>query len=724
MNHPTKSKKSVFTVSSAMRLCRWAAMTSILACIQGLAADWTVIGDSPADKQLAEYFRTETAKLAERSLADIKDLDDWNAKREIYRGQLLEMLGLDPFPEKTDLKPVITGKIEHEEFTVENLHFQSKPRLYVTANLYIPKNLEKPAPTILYVCGHGPSKKDGISYGNKVSYQHHGAWFARHGYVCLVIDSLQMGEIEATHHGTYRYDMWWWNCRGYSSAAVEAWNCVRALDYLETRKEVDKERFGVTGRSGGGAYSWWISTIDERIKAAVPVAGIADLQNHVVDGTVEGHCDCMFFVNTYRWDYLQLPALVAPRPLLISNTDKDRIFPLDGVTRTYLKTMKIYDFYNARNNLGLHICEGPHKDTQQLRVHAFTWFNRFLKDDTSLIHRPAEKFFEPEQLKVFDKLPPDQLNTKIHDTFVPKAPPPKLPESKKDWKTQRNTWKKALTEKVFRGWPTKAEAGPLNVEEAFSAKPYGLELKAYDFTSQPNVRLRLYVFRPAKLRKLEKMDLKILGKDESLEWLATIHTGFFGKPLEDIPLSESQLQAFKNDTPDEFRKRWELVAKELNTILEYEQAAWAVMAPRGLGRDAWNDDEKKQTQIRRRFMLLGQTADGMRVWDIRRAIQALRSIDQFDGIPLTLRGKHTMAGIALYAALFEPDIHTLNLWNPPNSHAEGPIFLNVLRYLDIPQAMAMAAENTKILMYKVDDFEWRFPKDVARSLDWPQDRFQ
>jgi dienelactone hydrolase len=186
----------------------------------------------------------------------------------------------------------------------------------VTANLYLPKNLAKPAPTILYVSGHGPVIKDGISYGNKVAYQHHGAWFARNGYVCLIIDTLQLGEIQGVHHGTYREGMWWWNSRGYTPAGVEAWNSIRALDYLATRPEVDPNRFGVTGRSGGGAYSWWLAALDDRIKVAAPVAGITDLQNHVVDGTVEGHCDCMFVVNTYRWDYPEVAALVAPRPLI------------------------------------------------------------------------------------------------------------------------------------------------------------------------------------------------------------------------------------------------------------------------------------------------------------------------------------------------------------------------------------------------------------------------
>ncbi len=147
-------------------------------------------------------------------------------------------------PKGTHLKPVITGKVEHEEFTVEKLHFQSSPGLYVTGNLYLPKKIDKPLPAILYVCGHGQVKKDGIAYGSKAHYQHHGGWFARNGYVCLIIDTLQLGEIEGIHHGTYKYDMWWWINRGYTPAGVEAWNCIRALDYLETRKEVDAHENG------------------------------------------------------------------------------------------------------------------------------------------------------------------------------------------------------------------------------------------------------------------------------------------------------------------------------------------------------------------------------------------------------------------------------------------------------------------------------------------------
>ena len=241
-----------------------------------------------------------------------------------------------------------------------------------------------------------------MSYGNKVGYQHWGAWFARNGYVCLVLDTVQLGELEGIHHGTYKEGMWWWNSRGYSSAGAEAWNCIRALDYLQSRKDVDGERLGVTGRSGGGAYSWWIAALDDRIKAACPTAGITDLQNYVTDGCVEGHCDCMFMVNTYRWDYAQVAALVAPRPLLICNTDKDTIFPLDGVGRVHERVRHIFDLHNAPEKLGLIITEGPHKDTQELQVPVMRWFNKWLKNtvphNLSQIHSKIIIFHHPLDL--------------------------------------------------------------------------------------------------------------------------------------------------------------------------------------------------------------------------------------------------------------------------------------------------------------------------------------
>ncbi len=692
-------------MSAMYRLCAMILAGSIFAGSAGAAQQTSK--PSPADRMLAEYFQSETKKLQDQCLSDIKTLEDWKAKRPVCKQQLLEMLGLDPLPEKTPLKATTTGTTEHEQFTVEKLHYQSMPGLYVTANLYIPKGLTQPAPAVLYVCGHGNVKKDGISYGAKVSYQHHGEWFARHGYVCLTIDTLQLGEIEGIHHGTYRYNMWWWLCRGYTPAGVEAWNCVRALDYLETRKDVDANRIGVTGRSGGGAYSWWIAAIDERIKVAVPVAGITDLQNHVVDGTVEGHCDCMFIVNTYRWDYPLVAALVAPRPLLISNSDKDTIFPLDGILRVHEKARRIYKLYGAEKNLGLQITEGPHKDTQELRTHAFVWFNRFLKNEDPLIRVAAEPLLQPQQLRVFDKLPADEINTKIQETFVPMAAQCSVPQSKEEWATLRDGWLKALREKVFRGWPTEREAGPLDVDRVFTAEKDGMRLTAYDFNSQPNVRLRLLLACPADLADPKGVMLAVLDDATWMQWLAGMRVKF-----------EDRLGVYDLPTADPAG------FEALQGMLKAEQGLFAFLCPRGIGAAAWTGDEKKQTQIRRRFMLLGQTLDGMRVWDIHRTIQALGQIPEVRGMAPGILARDNMAGVALYASLFDPRIARLHLMDLPATHRDGPIFLNVLRYLDMPQAVALAAEHTSIVFGGRNTSVRQFATSVAENLGWDRQRLQ
>lgn len=592
------------------------------------AQDWS-LSENP---NLASWFGSEVAAIEQRTdLRKYATLEEWQAARPELRRQLREMLGLDPHPERTELNARVTGTTEEDGFVVENLHFESRPGLYVTANLYRPREVTEPLPAVLYVCGHGGVKKNGISYGNKTHYHHHGCWFARNGYVCLTIDSLQLGEIEAIHHGTYRYDRWWWNARGYTPAGVEAWNCVRALDYLQSRPEVDGARLGVTGRSGGGAYSWWIAAIDERVQCAVPVAGITTLRNHVVDGCVEGHCDCMFMVNTYRWDYATVAALVAPRPLLISNSDKDRIFPLDGVQEIHRQTAHIYALYDASDQLGLNITEGPHKDTQELRINAFHWLNRWLKQDESLVETTAIPFFEPETLRVFSELPGDEVNTRIDQSFVPAA------TAEESRSLSPEEIRERLRTKCFAAWP---DLPPAEIADAdvTQLSPPRSESAADDraitqvnFASQPYVPLSLTIEHAAdtKLSDVRTVRLIVLGSDE--------------RP---------------SDVGD-------------GTNATDADSAVAVFYPRGTGPAAWKGNEKKQTQIRRRFQLVGTTMEAMQVWDIRRAVQILRSACG-DDVRITLRAAQPMQTRAACAALFE------SLAPPPAESAPSGSEIGVL----------------------------------------------
>jgi hypothetical protein len=133
-------------------------------------------------------------------------------------------------------------------------------------------------------------------------------------------------------------------------------------------------------------------------------------------------------------------------------------------------------------------------------------------------------------------------------------------------------------------------------------------------------------------------------------------------------------------------------------------------------------------------MLLGQTLDGMQVWDVRRAIAALRSLPSTnsvsrdnmprDNVPLTLCGRGPLGGVALYAALFEPEIAELVLEELPADHRHGPIFLNVSRYLEMPEAVAMVCQRSRVRLLKASKAPWAYPQAVVEKLGWNPEQLE
>src|SRR5262249_44021104 len=148
------------------------------------------------EKLLDDYLRHQVKQIEDSCLTDLTTKEEWEKRRPELRRQFFDMMGLWPLPKKTDLKATVTGKTDGEGFTVERLHFQSVPGLYVPPNLSLPKaNPDRKVggpvtkyPTILYLCGHANVVEGGVSYGSKAHYQYHPAWFAQHGYVCLILD--------------------------------------------------------------------------------------------------------------------------------------------------------------------------------------------------------------------------------------------------------------------------------------------------------------------------------------------------------------------------------------------------------------------------------------------------------------------------------------------------------------------------------------------------------
>jgi dienelactone hydrolase len=328
--------------------------------------------------------------------------------------------------------------------------------LYVTGNLYRPAQVKEGErlPAILYVCGHSGRGRN----GNKVAYQSHGIWFARHGYVCLVVDTLQLGEIAAKHHGTYNLGRWWWHSRGYTPAGVEAWNGVRGIDYLVSRSDVDPGRIAVTGISGGGAATFWVAAADDRVKVAVPVSGMADLESYLPNRVINGHCDCMFLYNTFQWPWTRIAGLVAPRPMLFVNSDKDPIFPMDANERIINRLERLYSLYETSDRVDAVVSVGGHAYREDIRQAAFRFINAHLKGDSRPVDdsemdivseggNPGPYPIPPEKLRVFPTdadLPADEINTKADEVFVPMAMVA-VPEAGKF-----EAWKKPLVAELKR----------------------------------------------------------------------------------------------------------------------------------------------------------------------------------------------------------------------------------------------------------------------------------
>lgn len=622
---------------------------------------------SGADSPLRKYIVSRVSDIERANDRDFEDGSGWLQRAPVLRRELLGMLGLDPLPERGELLPVVTGRLEHEEFTVEKLHFQSLPGLYVTGNLYIPKQRQGKLPGVLYVCGHSVMREGNVSFGNKTGYQHHPAWFARNGFVCLAIDTIQLGEIPGIHAGTRNLGLWWWNSRGYTPAGVETWNGMRALDYLCAREEVDSGRLGVTGRSGGGAYSWYIAAVDERVKAAVPVAGITDLRNHLVDGVIDGHCDCMFFLNTKGWDFAKVAALVAPRPLLIANTDKDPIFPVDGVERIHQRVATVYKALGKADHLGLLITEGGHKDNQELQVPAFRWFKRFLAKTPDYDAPRAEKLFAPPQLRVFDQIPSDERTSSTHEWFIPASLAALKPLDT------------ALRSRVF--------------PRLSSGEARWAVATQFDFSGRTEAVMTLWTgaadcagAQPALLVSGRTDSVKGLigclaspGKPAQGEVVLHVRVGEVAANRVWIDSAPAEDPARH---PVEIRCVWMPRGSEMSGPGEFRASAWSA-------------SEKESTRIRRRFMLLGETLDSVHVRDLV-CMQDTLSRDAQARVKIAASGAQAVN--ASLAALLAMKPAALDLSGLPSSLADkgAPDHFDLMRVTDLNGILEAVKERVEV----------------------------
>jgi hypothetical protein len=163
----------------------------------------------------------------------------------------------------------------------------------------------------------------------------------------------------------------------------------------------------------------------------------------------------MFMNNRYGWDFGTLAAMIAPRPLLIGNTDRDPIFPIDGVERVHHSVAHLYQVLGKPQNLGIHWTTGGHDDTQELQVGCFIWFEKHLKGSNDPIDGAASKSIEPKSLKVWDRAPIDQRVTTVQDWFTTPATQ-SVPIDAASWKARiqqaisdRRPWSREASEEPW-----------------------------------------------------------------------------------------------------------------------------------------------------------------------------------------------------------------------------------------------------------------------------------
>ncbi len=614
----------------------------------------------PGDAMIQAYLAAETEKLSAKFAEDIVSREAWEKKRPEYVEQYYYMLGLSPRPEKTELAATVTGTLKGDGYEVDMLHYQSRPKLYVTANLYRPANAKAGGrlPAVLYVCGHSGRGRN----GNKVAFQSHGIWLARHGYVCLMVDTLQLGEIAAFHHGTYNLNRWWWHSRGYTPAGVEAWNGIRGIDYLVSRPDVDPERIAVTGISGGGAATFWVAAADERVKVAVPVSGMADLESYVPNRVINGHCDCMFLYNTFQWPWTRIAGLVAPRPMLFVNSDNDRIFPMDANERITNRLERLYSLFGNSGDFDTVVSVGGHAYRQDIRQAAFRFLNMHLKGDARPVTdteidvvseggNPGPYPIALERLRAFPTdadLPADQLNTKIDEHFVSviRPAPPK--------QSEHSAWKQPLLAELRR---VSFAYYPEVIPPAKLLNDTGERLQ-----TEEGIQIR-HRYGKDNADKLGPILLAVLNEEEA------------GK------------------TPD-----W------LQRVMNDDHIL-VLCEPRGIGQTKWTR-KNGPNYVERSHALLGRTVDAGRVWDVIAAAKKMKAQLALP-TPVYVAGKGHAGLIAAYAAALDDSIAGVTIIDPPTTHMDNaaPQLLNVLRVCDVPDALGLVAPRPLTLIgAAADDF--------------------
>jgi len=357
-------------------------------------------------RQAEVYYHTR-----DKQIARLRTKSDWHKRQQFVKDKLKEIIG--PFPKKEALNPEITGIIQKEGYRIEKVIYESVPGFYETGCLYIPDNLKGKAPAILNVFGH-----DQASFREEY-YQVIITNLVKKGMIVFAIDPLGQGEhvqyydpeikfsaigysvIEHEYMGNVSF------LSGVSPAKYFIWDGIRAIDYLLTRKEVDPERLGATGFSGGGTVSAYLGAFDERLKVVVPCSWPLTFQTQLETKGIQDAENTLIHSLTNGITFEDLIEVRSPKPTLMAFTTRDENMAFQGARDALWEAKKVYTAFGRENNLQLVEDDAKHALTPKIRLAIYAFFQKHF----NLPGNPAEEKTDLPTVKELTVTPTGQVAT-------------------------------------------------------------------------------------------------------------------------------------------------------------------------------------------------------------------------------------------------------------------------------------------------------------------------
>ncbi len=329
----------------------------------------------------------------------------WEKRKAKLRADAFAAMG--PFPEKAcALGPRVVGTLKRAGYRIEKVVFQSRPGVWVSSTAYVPEPARGKRPAVLCVHGHfAGARRDPVIQARCLG-------LVQLGFFVLAVDAFSAGERHPAgvgYHGALLGSTLW--PAGHTLLGMQVYDNRRAVDYLCARPEVDAERLGITGASGGGNQSMYAGALDERFKAVVPVCSVGSYQAYLRAAC----CVCEVLPGALRFtEEGDVLGLVAPRALLVINATRDAFqFSIGEARKALVRTKAIYKLYDAGEKLRHDTFESPHAYNQPMREAMYGWMTRWLKNEGTgkPIPEPKHAIEKPEDLACFPggKRPPGFL---------------------------------------------------------------------------------------------------------------------------------------------------------------------------------------------------------------------------------------------------------------------------------------------------------------------------